>query len=291
MTLEAEVVLRSRAALAEGPLWHPHDQVLYWTDLLRGELHRFEPGPGRDEVVHGGRTLGCFGFRAGGGFVLGTDEGLFRLLAGSAAEPVQPFLREDPERRLNDGKVDPEGRFWCGSNRWDFAAGGGALHRLGRDGLTTALGGLALPNGIDWSPDGRTMYHADSIRGSVEAYDFDPASGSLGPGRAVIAMPNDDSSPLGTTVFDGLAVDSAGNLWIAIYGCGEVRCVTPVGSVLEVVRVPALATSSVAFGGADLGTLYITTGSSEGDAQPDAGSIFACRPGATGQPASFWADE
>jgi sugar lactone lactonase YvrE len=285
-----ELVLAAGAALAEGPTWHPTEQVLYWTDLVRGELHRFDPRSGADETVHRGRTLGCFGLRAGGGFVLGTDEGIFRLLDGGEPEPVHAFLRDDPDRRLNDGKVDPQGRFWFGSNRWDFRAGAGALHVLDGTRLETRLPDLSLPNGIDWSPDGRTMYHADSLGEWLDAFEFDPATGALGSRRRVATLKNVSDSPLGYTVLDGLAVDAAGNIWVAVYGSGEVRCYSPSGEVLEVVKVPALAAASVTFGGPDLDVLYIATGASENEHQPEAGAILACSPGVKGQRAAFWID-
>jgi len=285
--VKPELALAARAELAEGPLWHPAEQALYWTDLTRGDLHRFDPAAGTDEVVHSGRTLGCFGFRAGGGFVLGTDEGVFRLLPGGAPEPVQPFLRDDPDRRLNDGKVDPQGRFWVGSNRWDFAAGAGALHVLSSDGaLEDRLANETLPNGLDWSPDGRTFFHADSYGEFIDAFEFDPERGELGARRRVATQRVDTSAPVGVTVFDGLTVDAEGNIWAAIYGLGAVRCYGPDGRLLEVVEMPEPAPASVAFGGADLRTLFITTAGGD----HGSGSIYALRPGAAGKPPFLWRD-
>ena len=285
----AEVVCPARAGLAEGPTWHPGEQKLYWTDLVRGELHRTDPATGTDELVHAiGGMLGCFALREGGGYLLGTQDGLFRLLDGELTA-VDAFLQDDPSRRLNDGKTDPQGRFWFGSNANDFTLAAGALHVLEPNGtLRTEVTGLALPNGLDWSPDGRTMYHADSIGESIDAYDFDPAAGSLSNRRRVVTLPDDTASPLGHTVFDGLATDAEGNLWVAIYGIGEVHCYSPAGAELEVVEVPALATTSVAFGGDGLRTLFVTTGS-PGE-ELEAGSIFALEPGVAGQPTNLWKD-
>lgn len=282
-----EVALAARAQLAEGPLWHPDEQALYWTDLTRGHLHRFDPASGSDQIVHRGRTLGCFGFRAGGGFVLGTDEGVFRLVGEGPPQPVQPFLRDDPQRRLNDGKVDPRGRFWIGSNRWDFATGTGALHVLAAAGaLEARLERETLPNGLDWSPDGTTFYHADSYGEFLDAFEFDVETGTLGARRRVATQPVDKSAPVGVTAFDGLTVDAAGNVWAAVYGLGVVRCYSPAGELLEVVELPEPAPSSVAFGGRDLRTLFITTAGGD----HGTGSIYAVGPGVAGKAPTFWRD-
>ena len=283
---DVELVLDAHAALAEGPTWHAGEQALYWTNLPAGELHRFDPATGADDVVHTGRTLGCFAFVRDGGFVLGTDEGLSRWAPGEAPRPLHPFAAGDDSIRLNDGKVDPDGRFWVGSNAWDVTAGRGTLRRLDTDGsLHTVLDSLTLPNGLDWTDGGAVMYFADSFSERVWAFDVDD-SGGLRNRRDLYAIVNDTNSPHGLVAPDGLCTDADGNIWLAVYGAGEVRCIGPDGSVREVVPVPVLAVTSCAFGGDDLGTLYITT-SAQGlpdDHGTDAGSVFAVQPGVRGLP-------
>lgn len=285
----ATLVLDAHAPLAEGPLWHPEERVLYWTSLLRGELHRFDPSSGGDEVVHRGRTLGCFALSAGGGFILGTDEGLFTWRRGEAPAPLQAFAADDPSLRLNDGKVDPWGRMWVGSNAWEFTPGAGALRRLDGDGsLHVVLDGLTLPNGLDWAEGGARMYFTDSFSERVWLFEVDK-DGTLNGRRDVAVIANDSSSAHGMTLPDGLCSDADGNVWVAVYGAGEVRCVSPAGRLLDVVSVPVLATTSCTFGGDDLHTLYITTGPAAPGAEasePHAGGIFACRPGVAGLPAT-----
>ncbi|MHB8718850.1 MAG: SMP-30/gluconolactonase/LRE family protein [Candidatus Dormibacteria bacterium] len=281
----ATLVLDAHAPLAEGPLWHRDERALYWTSLLRGELHRFDPDSGTDEVVHRGRTLGCFAFTAGGGFILGTDEGLFTWRRGEAPVPLQAFAAGDPTMRLNDGKVDPKGRMWVGSNAWEFTPGAGALRRLDTDGaLHVVLDGLTLPNGLDWAGGGTRMYFTDSFSERVWLFDVDEG-GTLHARRDVAVIANDTSSAHGLVAPDGLCTDAEGNAWVAVYGAGEVRCVSPAGQLLEVVSVPVLAATSCTFGGDDLQTLYITTGPAAPGAEasePHAGGIFACRPGVAG---------
>ena len=288
----AELVLDAHAPLAEGPTWNALDRRLYWTSLLAGELHRFDPVTGTDEVLHSGRTLGCFGLTRDGGFLLGTDEGLFRWAPGGEPQPLHPFAAGDETIRLNDGKTDPHGRFWVGSNAWDFAAGRGALRRLDRDGsLHVVLDGLRLPNGLDWTAEGGVMYFADSYTARVWAFDVDD-DGGLHRRRDLVVIPDDTASPHGLVAPDGLCSDAEGNAWVAVYGAGEVRCIGPDGWLQEVVRVPVLATTSCAFGGDDLGTLFVTTGPPvPGDAasEPHAGGIFACRPGVRGLAATPYA--
>lgn len=288
---DVELVLDARAALAEGPTWHAGDGCLYWTSLPAGELHRFDPATGVDDVLITGRTLGCFAFARDDRFVLGTDQGLFRWTPGADPQPLHPFAADDETIRLNDGKVDPHGRFWVGSNNWEFTPGQGALRRLDVDGsLHTVLDSLTLPNGLDWTADGSGMYFADSFSERVWAFDVD-GDGSLRNRRDLHVVANDLTSPHGLVAPDGLCSDADGNAWIAVYGAGEVRCVAPDGVLAEVVRVPVLATTSCAFGGPDLGTLFITTGPPvprDPQSEPHAGGIFACRPGARGLPATTY---
>jgi sugar lactone lactonase YvrE len=187
--------------------------------------------------------------------------------------------------RFNDGKPDPWGNFCAGTMAWDETGNPpGSLYRLSPDGTVTELfGDVGLSNGLDWTDDRRLFYYADSNIGRVDLFDTDPDTGALSGRRPFVTVPEADCVP------DGLTLDAEGCLWLAVWESGELRRFTPDGRLDTVVRLPARQVTSAAFGGPDLGTLYITTarqGYTESDRrqQPHAGDIFACTPGVPGRP-------
>jgi sugar lactone lactonase YvrE len=203
---------------------------------------------------------------------------------------------------LGDGKCDPQGRLWLGTQPNDFTPGHCAFYRADPDGtVTTLLEGVGLSNGLDWSPDGATLYYIDSFTRSVDAFDFDARRGTIGGRRSIVKI------GIGKGGFDGMTVDREGCLWVAVFGPGEVHRYSPKGELLARVQISAPAATSCAFGGADGGDLVITSASirlppgvvsligcspetAETSATaPGAGGLFVCRPGATGKPATPFA--
>lgn len=159
------------------------------------------------------------------------------------------------------------------------------LARLDGATITVLDGDLTLSNGLAWSPDGRRLYSVDSVPGVVYARDYDPAAGTTGPRSVFLSV--GDGTP------DGLCVDAAGHMWIAIWGAGQVRCHAPDGTRRAVVEVAAPHTSSVAFAGPALDVLVITTATedlsaAQRAAHPDSGRLFTAHVGATGLPSSYW---
>ncbi len=278
-----ELVVPARAELGEGPTWDPGRSVLWWVDITAGLVHRHEPGGIPDAVTDVGSPVGAVLHRRGGGLVVALADRLAALDPDTGV--LEPLLDLEPSagRRSNDAKVDPAGRLWLGRMAIDAAPGAGTLVRVEPDrSVTPMLDGLAIPNGLDWSPDGRTMYFVDSAWGEVRAYPFDPPTGSMGEGHPLVRLGGDGALP------DGLTVDGEGFLWVAIWGGGCVVRVAPDGSVAGRVGLPASQVTSCAFGGPDLGDLYITTArerfTPEDDArEPLAGGLFRCRPGVTGR--------
>ena len=187
---------------------------------------------------------------------------------------------------MNDGACDPQGRFWAGTLAEDFSPGGGALYRLDPDGRTVlVLSDLTISNGLGWSPDGTTMYLADSGPGLVHTFQFDGATGTISDARVLITVAEEVGSP------DGLTVDSDGDIWVAIYGGGQVHRYSPSGELREALRVPAVQCTSCAFAGPDLRRLYVTTateGWSEEQrrADPAAGIVYRFDTELTGRPAA-----
>ena len=197
----------------------------------------------------------------------------------------------EPDRadtRFNDGKCDPQGRFWCGTfhdypdpkQRQPVAA----LYRLEPDlRYHKVVDGVRGSNGIGWSPDGRTMYYTDTPTFRIDAFDFDPETGSVANRRVFARVSEGVGRP------DGLTVDAEGFVWSAHFDGWRITRYTPSGSVDGTLHMPVQHVTSCAFGGPDLRTLYITSATEDLSPeqlkqQPFAGGVFAYRPGVTGLP-------
>jgi sugar lactone lactonase YvrE len=287
--LVAHPVLHVRAALGERPVWDDRRGELAWVDIERGELHRYTPG-GEDRVSVVANHAGCVALRDNGGFVIGTDEGI-RLLDDSGETEgeliVPPGMTAG--HAFNDGSCDPAGRFFAGTATVGRTPGASALYRLEADhSIHIAIEGVAESNGIAWSPDAATMYYIDSGTQHIQAYHYDPSRGHVGRGRILITIEEAGVIP------DGLIVDAEGYLWVGLWGGSAVRRYSPDGRLDAVVGVPTSHVTCPAFGGPDLGDLYITTATADlteeqAAAQPLAGDLFLSRPGVTGLPALRYA--
>jgi sugar lactone lactonase YvrE len=281
--------------LSEGPRWDRDRDQLLWVDIVKSRLHRARVGTDglldESTPIQFDRFVGAAAPAAGGGgYVVAAGPGfLFVDASGTVVELAQPESGRD-DVRMNDGACDPQGRFWAGTMAHDESPGAGVLYRLELDGTcTTVLTGLTISNGIGWSPDGGTMYLSDSGTATVDAFDFDAASGDLSRRRTIV-----QSTEPGVAG-DGLTVDDGGDLWVAMWGGGAVRRYDPEGSLLVTVPLPVDRPTSCAFGGPDRSTLFITTAREGLDPpelarQPDAGRVFRVDGlGVTGPPCSTYA--
>jgi len=281
--LEAEVAVAARCELAEGPVWDASRGLLRWVDILAGHVHAFDPATGAQAWFDVGDPVGTVGLTRSGRLVLALVDG-FALADydGRQLARLPGFAIDRAVARFNDGKPDPWGNFWAGTMAWAETGGPScSLYRLSPDGtVTELLGAVSLSNGLDWSDDRKAFYYADSNTGGVDLFDTDPDTGALAGRRRFVSV--EDGVP------DGLTLDADGCLWLAVWGSGELRRYTPDGRLDAMVRLPARQVTSAAFGGDDLGTLYITTARENFTAadlreQPHAGDIFACTPGVTGR--------
>jgi sugar lactone lactonase YvrE len=289
--LDAEVAVPAQCQLGEGPVWDAGRGLLWWVDLLAGHVHAVDPATGARTWFDAGDPVGTVGLTRSGRLVLALVDG-FALADhdGQRLTRLPGFSIDRTVIRFNDGKPDPWGNFCAGTMAWDEQNGPPcSLYRLSPDGEVTELfGDVGLSNGLDWSDDWRLFYYADSNSGRVDLFDTDPDTGALGTRRPFVTVPEADGIP------DGLTLDAEGCVWLAVWGSGELRRYTPAGLLDTVVRLPARQVTSAAFGGPDLGTLYITCaweGLSPADRaqQPHAGDIFACVPGVTGRPPFLFA--
>jgi sugar lactone lactonase YvrE len=282
--MAVDLTLDARTRIAEGPLWDHRTSVLRWVDVRLGQVHSFDPASGKDTHFEVGRRVGAVLPRAGGGLVLATESALETCADdGTDREQVAAVETDQPGGRLNDGACDANGRLWIGS--CGGTPGSAALYRLDPDrSLHRMLTGVTTSNGLDWSPDGRTLYYNDSPTGGVDAFDHDLATGAITNRRRLVTI--DRGRP------DGLTVDADGCLWTALWLGWAVRRYTPEGRLDRTVELPVKRVTSCAFGGAGLDTLFITTASAQPDdpePQPHAGSLFAIRPGTTGRHPGEWA--
>lgn len=288
-TLDAEVVVPAQCELAEGPVWDAARGLLRWVDILPGHVHALDPATGAQTWFGAGDPVGTVGLTRGGGLVLALVDG-FALADhdGRDLRRVPGFAVDRTVFRFNDGKPDPWGNFCAGTMAWQEDSGPPCrLYRLSPEGEVTELfGDVGLSNGLDWTDDRRLFYFADSHSGGVDVFDTDPDTGVLGGRRRFV--------PVSGGLPDGLTLDAEGCLWLAVWGSGELRRYTPDGQLDTVVRLPVRQVSSAAFGGTDLGTLYVTTARQDFTPadlreQPHAGDIFACTPGVTGRPPFLFA--
>lgn len=279
-----EVVLQIPTILGEGPLWSVDEQVLYWLDIFRPTINRFDPATGTNEVVAVSEPIYALGLGEGGGFVAAMESG-FALLThdGSTSRRLaNPNAGQDVN--FNDGKVDARGRFWSGTMARDWKSPVGVLYRVGDDGKPHAMErGIILSNGIAWSPDSKVMYFTDFGRRCIYAYDFDLDDGRIARRRTLIEFGEGEGSP------DGITVDEDGGIWVAHWDGWCVTRHAPDGRIAGRIRMPVPRPTSVMFGGRNLDTLYITSAAMHltGDqlsAAPLSGALFALAPGVAGLP-------
>ena len=285
-----DVVLSSRAELAEGPVWHPEERALYWVNIKAREIHRFDPATGHDQFWKTPADVGSIGLRARGGMVVALKTGFFFFEPPGSFHAIAEPEPDLPDNRFNDGKTDRQGRFWAGSlYDPDESRPTGGLYRLDRDlSCHRLVDGIHASNGLAFSPDSRTVYYADSRRRTVWAWDFDAASGTLSNRSVFIELKGSEGTP------DGAAVDDDGCYWLTQPPAGLIVRYDPKGRIDRIVRMPVSQPTCVAFGGPRMDTLYVTTATYRMPAQaltgePLAGALFAFSPGISGPPDAYFA--
>jgi sugar lactone lactonase YvrE len=283
---QVTVALEAGALLGECPRWHAAERLLYWVDIAQNRLHRLDPATGRDVHRSFDAPVGCFAFRKGGGLLLGMKDGL-ALLDHWDGLPV-PFgdqiLKGRADLRMNDGRTDPQGRFWAGSVNSAKSAADAALYRFDADGRATLIeNGMLTCNGAAFSGDGLAFHHADTPSHMLRAYRVDPALGELTDCRVLHRFPHGQGRP------DGGSFDEAGFYWSALYDGGRVVRLSPAGEIVKSVALPVPRPTMIAFGGDDGRTAYVTSarsglGAEALAAAPLSGAIFSFRVDVPGVP-------
>lgn len=242
-----------RCSVGEGPVWDVAEQALYYVDILARRVFRWHPATQEFARWDLPDIVGSMALREHGGALVALGTGVHALdFATGRVDPFALLDPPDPAVQLADGKVDRAGRFVFGTSHRAMEEPRGGLYSLGSDGGLTQLDDdVFLGNGPCWAPDNRTLYHADSVRHVIYAYDYDLATG-----RAWNRRPFFDSSPWGP-IPDGATVDAAGNLWTAICEGGVVLCLSPAGRVLREIAMPTRLPASVMFFGPKLDRLFV----------------------------------
>jgi len=267
--------------LGEGPLWW--ESALWFTDIKRKTVHRFDPETGNGDSWQAPSEVGFLAPLDAHRFIAGAKTGLYEFAPATGdftrirqVEPDRPF------NRLNDGAVDPQGRLWFGSMDDGESQPGGQLYRFHRGSLAPMDSGYVITNGPAISLDGRTLYHTDTLQKRIYAFDLG-VDGSLANKRLFVTIEEGAGYP------DGPVVDSEGCLWTGLFGGWAARRYAPSGQLLESVSFPTANITKLAFAGPDLTTVYATTASKGLDAaalaaQPLAGGLFQFQAQVPGQP-------
>ncbi len=271
--------------LGETPIWSAAEQSLWWVNCEHPpELHCWSPETGTHRKWPMPQRIGGFVPKAGGGLLVALADGLYDFEPESGSLKLRVPSPLPPHVKLHECHCDRQGRFWIGAYDHDFPANrdasGGSWFRLDGDRLTPVIDGIAVANGLAFSPDGSTMYAANSPTRTVEAFDLDPESGALSNRRIFLAL-----GP-GEGFVDGATVDTEGGYWLANVAAGALRRYRLDGSLDRIIELPFSNPTKPAFGGRDLKTLYVTSTKMDMQAfmTPTApnGGIYALRPGETG---------
>ena len=281
----------TRSLLGEGPTWSPRDSSLYWVDILTPSVHCFDTVSGVDTENKIGSMVSVAIPKATGGLLVAMPGGLMTLELSQ--KTLVPFCHPESDRpgnRYNDGKCDRMGRLWIGTLDMGAAANRGNLFRVDPDGSWRKMDvGFTVANGLGWSPDNKHMYFTDTPRRTIYRYDFDLLAGTVSNRQPFITLDANDGTP------DGMTVDEAGCLWVAVWDAWRVSRFSPQGEELLRIKMPVPRPTSCCFGGPNLDTLFVTSASVRLNeealaAAPLSGSLFSIRiPGVRGLPETTFA--
>lgn len=298
MTLAAIVGLPGvpPSLLGESPLWHPAEQVLYWCDIPGHKLNRFDPDTGAHREWAFETDVACCAPLLDGALLLALRSGLVRFDPRTGeSTPLAKAPYDMARERFNDGKADPQGRFWVGTIYEPRDPPRAALYRFAQGRLDNMAGDITVSNGLAWSPDARTLYWADTKAHRVDALDFDGAEGRVSRRRVFAEFPaRQPDQPL--TDYggrpDGAAVDAQGGYWVAMFEGARLLRFAADGVLTRELALPVRCPTMPCFGGRDLRTLYITTSREKRAAEelahePLAGCVLQLRVDVPGLPAHF----
>jgi sugar lactone lactonase YvrE len=285
-----EVITKVPMELGECPLWHPLERVLYWIDIDGRAVHRFDPVRSLFDKWPMPSEPGCIAWCAHGELLVALRHGLAVLnTASGELSPLAPAPYDTAKVRFNDGRCDSAGRLWVGTLYEPRNRPGGSLFRLERGKLSDESRPVTVSNGVAFSNERRLMYHTDTTAHRISTYDFDVTRGTIGGARTFKQFDNDKSAPSYGGRPDGAAIDSEGAYWCAMFEGSRILRLSASGDLLQELHLPVRCPTMIAFGGADLRTLYVTSArhnrpAQELDRLPLSGHVLALRVDIAGLP-------
>ncbi len=263
--------------LGEGPSWDAGTGTLWWVDILSRRIRRATLDGVEASSITTASEVGFVVPRRGGGLVAGLS-GTLEAVTGDGLDEWSTLWTgpyDAAQLRINDGKTDRHGRVWFGTMHRAETEPIGCLYRWDGDGVTMQLDGIWVSNGLGWSPDGATMYYADSQARTIRAFDYDHETGDIAAERVLVEHRGDG-------VPDGLTVDVDGGIWSATWDGHRIVRYRPDGRLDREVRLPVAKPTSVAFAGPDLRTLVVTSARMQGTDGELAGRVFLLDVGVQG---------
>jgi sugar lactone lactonase YvrE len=276
-SITAELVYQNFSDVGESCLWDEQNNLLYWVDIHRNQLFTFDPVNNSNLGFDVKEHIGSVVLREKGGMMLALKSGFasFDPKTGKVKNIVDPESSL-PNNRFNDGKCDPQGRFWAGTMAYDIKLGAGSLYCMDLNlEVSKKIENITISNGLAWNQTQDKFHFIDSISYSVDTYDFSPKSGEINNKQSLRKFSKKDGLP------DGMTIDSEDHIWVALFGGGKVIRLNPETgeTVFEIITPGAQKVTSCTFGGADLDELYITTASTgvtkeEWSILPNSGGLF-----------------
>lgn len=274
-----ELIADYKCVIGEGPLWHPGEKCVYWTDIPMGRMFRYNPATGAHEQFYDGEVVGGFTIQEDGSLLLFMAKGAIAIWRDGRLEYVYEEIPNERETRFNDVIADPAGRVFCGT--MSTADRPARLFRLDVDTqLTELLDDVDISNGMGFTPDRKQMYYTDSPTREIYLFDYNQDTGGITNKRVFVQTPEGEGVP------DGMTVDAEGYIWSARWDGSCLVRYSPDGQEDRRIEFPAKKVSSVIFGGEDYTDMYVTTagGDNKVDEGYGAGALFRINLGIRGVP-------
>ena len=256
--------------LGEGPIWSADTNSVTWTDITQNTFHTADIDTGRTMSFGVPSMVGAIAHSKDGGYIAATQKGFARIGVDGKYSPLHSFLPDD--MRMNDGKVDPAGRFWAGSMALSFEKGRGSLYILEKDNsYRSILDDITLSNGMGWSPDAQYFYYIDSVPGVLKRFDYDLHTGQISNPKDLITFDSSSGIP------DGMSMSSDGKIIVALWDGGRIEIYEPSGEKVSEITLGVSRPTSCTFAGPNRDILIVSTASQGIDRadEPLAGKILA----------------
>jgi len=281
--MKPELIADYECATGEGPLWHPGEGRLYWVDIPKGRIFRYDPAKGKHEKCYEGEVVGGFTIQEDGALLLFMAKGAVAIWrGGKKIDYIIDEIPDERDSRFNDVIADPAGRVFCGTMPGKIHPG--RLYRLDTYGdLHKLLDGITCSNGMGFTPDLKKMYYTDSLKHEIYLFDYDKGTGAITNRRIFVKTSEGGGIP------DGMTVDKEGYIWSALWDGSCLLRYTPEGTIDRRIEFPAKKVSSITFGGEDYTDIYVTTagGDNKKEEGAGAGALFRLRLGIQGVPEFF----